>query len=158
MTPTKQELLALLRNAASVIRNCESFTTGVFDPADECEPLEAAAAAIEEDLRRDAEVVTRRLTENRALVGRFFKDRHADMRSFDFTSKTMLYRAVVGCDENAQLRCWSFVRDMRGAVIVETNDRGALFGAAGEEITAEEFYAAAAEVLTAIIPLLGWPE
>ena len=48
--------------------------------------------------------------------------------------------------------------DMRGAVIIETDDRGALFGALGEEITAEEFYAAPAGVLTAIIPLLGWPE
>lgn len=148
MCSPSAEMAALLREAENVARSC-----GAEDVRRACAE---EAAQIESYLNDTEEQLSRRLIEQRALVGKYFKDRYFSLDSpRDPKTRPTLYRAVVGCDEHAQLRCWSFVRTLSGAVVVDVNDRSAIFGSSGEEITREEFYEAAGSMLETIVPLLS---
>lgn len=148
--PTDERLIALLRKIEAL--------------ADFPELVEVVAIAdeLEAELKANREFAEKMLADQKSKVGRFFKERdyRVDMTDFSMPSASAprptvyIYRAVTACDERGQLRGWSFTRNHRGIVTIDISDRGGIFGAVGDEVSAEEFYSEAAALQRIIRPLL----
>lgn len=149
--PTNEETVKLLRSAVDQIERKIAY---------DVQPILEAADAIEEEIAVSRNHTEKVIAENRARVGKYYAKRDPfgadDTHAFVKDHYMTTYHAVTSCGTDGfELRGWSFSRSPRGRVTITNN----VFSGwdDGDEITADEFYAAARDILDLVKPLLSSP-